>query len=135
MWYFTYFCAVLPYIIGNSDAHGKNFSFLFYGKNVKLAPFYDLLSTEIYPNLDKKMAMKISDKYDPDDLFLRHWHRFAEQNQMKQKAIDHEIKNIVKNIRLYSRILANQLFADNIPDIIEKILSLIESRIKRLGQG
>ncbi len=124
--------AIFNYIIGNSDAHGKNFSFLFYGKNVKLAPFYDLLSTEIYPNLDKKMAMKISDKYDPDELFLRHWYRFAEQNQMKQNAIDQELQNIIKNIKLYSRILANQLFADNVSDTIEKIISLIEGRIKRL---
>lgn len=126
--------AIFNYMIGNSDAHGKNFSFLFNGKNVKLAPFYGLLSTEIYPNLDKKMAMKISDKYDPEDLFLRHWHRFAEQNQMKRDAIDHELQNIIKNMKLYSRILADQLFADNLPEIIKRIISLMESRIKRLIQ-
>ena len=124
--------AIFNYIIGNSDAHSKNFSFLLHRKNIELAPFYDLLSTEIYPNLDKKMAMKISDKYDSDDLFLRHWHKFAEQNQMKPGAIDDEMKNIVKNIKLYSRNLANQLFADNIPKMIEKIISLIEIRIKKL---
>lgn len=124
--------SIFNYIIGNSDVHGKNFSFLFYGKNVKLAPFYDLLSTEIYQNLDKKMAMKISDKYDPNDLFLRHWHRFAEQNQMKSRVIDHELQEIVKNIKLYSKVLANQLFVDNIPETIERIIFLIDSRLKRL---
>jgi len=35
------------YIIGNHDAHGKNFSIL-YKKEFELAPFYDLVSTQVY---------------------------------------------------------------------------------------
>ncbi|MGK3908219.1 HipA domain-containing protein, partial [Enterococcus faecium] len=46
-------------IIGNNDAHGKNFSLLYHGKQTRLAPFYDLISTSAYPSLSTKMAMKI----------------------------------------------------------------------------
>lgn len=35
-------------LIGNSDAHLKNLSFLMSPKGVQLAPFYDLLSTAVY---------------------------------------------------------------------------------------
>ncbi|WP_249679093.1 HipA domain-containing protein [Pseudomonas abieticivorans] len=35
-------------LIGNTDAHLKNLSFLMTGDDVELAPFYDLLSTAVY---------------------------------------------------------------------------------------
>jgi hypothetical protein len=39
------------YLIGNADAHGKNISFL-YQPHRMLSPFYDVLSTAIYPELN-----------------------------------------------------------------------------------
>jgi serine/threonine-protein kinase HipA len=42
------------YLIGNNDAHGKNFSLLYKNKRPLLAPAYDILSTEIYSTFNKK---------------------------------------------------------------------------------
>jgi serine/threonine-protein kinase HipA len=50
---------VFNFVIGNNDAHGKNFSFLYDNNQVRLTPAYDLLSTAVYPNLSDKQAMKI----------------------------------------------------------------------------
>lgn len=50
-------------LIGNHDAHAKNFSLLYTGKAPVLAPSYDWLSTAVYPSLARKMAMKIGSKY------------------------------------------------------------------------
>ena len=48
------------WLIGNCDAHAKNCSVLEPGTpNAKLAPVYDMLSTECYPDLDQRLAMKI----------------------------------------------------------------------------
>jgi serine/threonine-protein kinase HipA len=38
-------------LIGNHDAHAKNFSLLYSGRTPVLAPFYDTLSTSVYPAL------------------------------------------------------------------------------------
>ena len=35
--------------LGNGDAHGKNFALLHTPDGVRLSPFYDIVSTEIYP--------------------------------------------------------------------------------------
>lgn len=55
-------CIIFDFLIGNCDAHAKNFSFL-YGyrskESVRLAPFYDLVSTTVYPALSRNLAMKI----------------------------------------------------------------------------
>ena len=51
---------IFNYLIGNADAHGKNSSVLYRGSDGKrLAPIYDVMSTEIYSNLSKVNAMSI----------------------------------------------------------------------------
>lgn len=53
------------FLIGNNDAHGKNFSII-YDDKLELAPFYDLVSTQVYPALDRKLAMAIGNTYRHD---------------------------------------------------------------------
>ncbi len=77
-------------LIGNHDAHGKNFSLLYdrYGgrlaaallppKKAMLAPFYDLIATAVYPELSSKMAMKIGGEYQSELLLDRHFAKLAE---------------------------------------------------------
>jgi len=70
-------CVLFNYLIGNHDAHGKNFSLLYAAIEdrtvIRLAPFYDLISTAIYPELSGKMAMKIGKSYQPEALRLSDW--------------------------------------------------------------
>ncbi len=65
-------------LIGNLDAHAKNFSLLYRGKAPVLAPLYDVLSTAVYPDLTPKMTMKLGSKYQFGEVQARHWDRFAE---------------------------------------------------------
>jgi serine/threonine-protein kinase HipA len=78
--------AIFNLIIGNADAHAKNFSLLHSAGNgggaITLAPLYDLLSTIIYPNLHVKLAMKIGGKAVLEDIEPRHWERFAADAQL-----------------------------------------------------
>ncbi len=47
-------------LIGNHDAHAKNFSLLYRpDQSIRLAPLYDLVCTVYYEELTDKMAMKI----------------------------------------------------------------------------
>jgi serine/threonine-protein kinase HipA len=74
--------AIFNLIIGNADAHAKNFSLLHRGNVITLAPLYDLLSTVIYPNLHVKLAMKIGGQAVLEDIEPRHWERFAADAQL-----------------------------------------------------
>lgn len=57
-------------LVGNNDAHAKNFSLL-YNRNGKarLAPLYDLVSTVYYPEIENRLAMKIGAQAIPDLVF------------------------------------------------------------------
>ncbi|HKF84080.1 MAG TPA: HipA domain-containing protein [Solirubrobacterales bacterium] len=64
--------AVLNFVLGNSDAHGKNFAILFTRDGRRLAPLYDIVSTAVY-DLDREMAMAIGGNFDPDSIQLADW--------------------------------------------------------------
>lgn len=70
---------IFNYLMGNNDAHGKNFSLLYLPNDtIQLAPLYDVLSTRIYEDLTKKMAMKIGSKYELDNVEPRHWQQLCQ---------------------------------------------------------
>lgn len=125
-------------LIGNHDAHAKNFSLL-YSENVPvLAPAYDLLSTSVYPRLSVKMAMKIGSRYKFSELECRHWERFAEETDLAKAQAKKRIIEFATRLPPTARKLqkeAQSLYANNA--LVEKINLLIEQRcqltIRRLS--
>jgi serine/threonine-protein kinase HipA len=66
-------------LIGNADAHARNYSLLLEGSETpRLAPLYDLLSTRVYGwRFGRKMAMKYGGEYRPERIRGRHLDRLA----------------------------------------------------------
>ena len=61
---------VFNYLLGNTDAHIKNFSLL-YGKDlrsIRLAPAYDMVSTTVYESSTREMAFSIGSALSIDDI-------------------------------------------------------------------
>ena len=85
-------------LIGNHDAHAKNFSLLYSSGRTVLAPLYDTLSTAVYPRLTKKMAMKIGGKYRFTEIFPRHWSRFAQSAGLSPAQTGKRILSIAKRL-------------------------------------
>lgn len=54
--------------LGNGDAHGKNFALLHTASGARLAPFYDVVSTEVYPSLSPDLSMRFGHSYQPHTL-------------------------------------------------------------------
>ncbi len=67
-------------LIGNCDAHGKNFSLLREPGSVELAPLYDLVCTQAYPQLDAELAMKLGGERNPEKLAVENWRRFFDES-------------------------------------------------------
>jgi serine/threonine-protein kinase HipA len=67
-------------LLGNSDAHGKNFALLYEpGSGVRLAPLSDIVSTAVYPEVTERMAMAIGGVEDPEQVGPAAWSRLAEE--------------------------------------------------------
>jgi serine/threonine-protein kinase HipA len=116
-------------LIGNHDAHAKNFSLLYSGKVPVLAPLYDTLSTAVYSTLTPKMAMKIGSKYKFSEVQTRHWGQFAESVGFTKAQAKRRVLELAKGLpasalKLQSNPRHN--FAGNL--MVERIIALIEQR-------
>jgi serine/threonine-protein kinase HipA len=61
--------ALFQFMIGNSDAHGKNFSFFVRpGGYLEPAPWYDLVSVLQYERFDTELAMAFGDAFTLDEV-------------------------------------------------------------------
>lgn len=116
-------------LIGNHDAHAKNFSLLYAGKMPVLAPLYDTLSTAVYPSLTPKMAMKLGSKYKFSEVQARHWDQFAQEAGLSVAQARKRILELAKQLPLTARKL------QSVPDsgfsghlLVERIIALIEQR-------
>ena len=116
-------------LIGNHDAHAKNFSLLYPGGKSVLAPFYDTLSTAVYPTLTPRMAMKIGSKYKFSEIQARHWDQFAEGAGLAKAQAKRRILELAKSLPPAARRLQSDPglgFTGNA--VVERINALIEQR-------
>jgi serine/threonine-protein kinase HipA len=125
--------AIFNLMIGNADAHAKNFSLLHIGGVVRLAPLYDLLSTLAYPDLSAKLAMKIAKKAKLEEIEPRHWDQFAEDVGIGAPFLHRRIKELceasLEQISAAHSAL-NQMLPQ--PEHFASIMALIEDRARRL---
>lgn len=71
---------MVNFLLGNSDAHGKNFALLYRpGVGVRLAPQYDVVATAAYPDVADRMAMAIGGVHDPRQVDVEAWARLGEE--------------------------------------------------------
>ena len=71
---------VLNWLLAGTDAHAKNYSLLLSGRQVRMAPLYDVASILAYPETYRDrllLAMKIGGEYRLRDIRARHWDRLA----------------------------------------------------------
>jgi serine/threonine-protein kinase HipA len=116
-------------LIGNHDAHAKNFSLPYSGKTPVLAPFYDTLSTAVYPTLTPKMSMKIGSKYQFGEVQALHWNQFAEGLGLAKAQTKRRILELAKSLPPTARKLQSDPvhgFVGNA--VVERIISLIDQR-------
>jgi len=66
-------------LIGNADAHGKNYSLLYSGGERRLSPSYDLVSTLAWPALSKDLAMKIGGCESVNAFTIGDWKKMAKK--------------------------------------------------------
>lgn len=126
---------IFNFLIGNADAHGKNYSLLYKGDKPELAPAYDLLSTAVYPDLSEKMAMKIGDKYKPKDIYLRHFYKIVADTRAAQSAMNRQIKTISGKIVDAAITLKTELQDEGLgSDIFQDIVKIIKERSERLAE-
>lgn len=124
--------SVFNYLIGNNDAHAKNFSLIYSNGQCRLAPAYDLVSTVVYPELNANMAMKIGGRKSADDLQLRHWLRLVPNVEASRKSFQTLVNKLCRDVELAIDVKAVDLQAYEIGKKINDVVLRRLDSLKRL---
>lgn len=120
-------------VIGNADAHSKNYSLLLEGKPApRLAPLYDLVSTRAYgQRFGRKMGMKYGGEYRPDRIRGRHLDRLGEALGIAPRRVrEHATEISAKAVR--SREVARASLSQ--PWCGDKILDAIDETVDHFAE-
>lgn len=135
---------LLNFLLGNADAHAKNYSLLSYEReldgqvfyDIRLAPLYDIVSTAVYPNLTRDIAMSIGGTFDPDEV---DFDRFREEARLSDlggaeparlvRVVGEQIVNCARATRDLARAEGWHR------GLIDRIVEVCEARAAQLGVG
>jgi serine/threonine-protein kinase HipA len=102
--------ALFQFVIGNSDAHGKNFSFFVARQGLHPAPWYDLVSVAQYPRIDDELAMAFGDAFTLKEVSAFALADFAKRCRIDRGVLKREAAKMARQIALHA---ARQAGADD----------------------
>jgi len=124
---------IFCFLIGNGDAHAKNFSVIYLGGRAELAPAYDLLSTTVYPNLAAKLAMKIEKEYSFRWITRGKFVRMGQKAGIAEKVVDLELAKMSKRITVAVPKVMEKLSKRHPAEVYGRIQRGIETRLAQLS--
>lgn len=121
-------------IIGNSDAHGKNFSFFVDKRGMRPTPFYDMLCILAHNDVEHDAAMAYGDEFDLDLVLAYQLRTFADDIGINYKLVSQTLEKLCK---IVLEIIENEIVDfKNLNDLekvfIEKLKKVILNRAVRL---
>lgn len=126
---------IFAFLLGNGDAHGKNYSVLYHGRKAALSPMYDAMSTTIYPEVSARLAMKIDGEYAFKWITRGKFLRMAEKMGISPRQMDKEIGRLQRRIEKQAPLVAEKLSARFPSPCYGRIAEGIFRRSKQLGES
>lgn len=124
---------IYHYLVGNADAHGKNYALLYREKVPDLAPVYDVVCTAAYPRLAKNLAMAIGKRSVPDTIHLAQWLTLVPDTRGAQRLLVRDMADLAGRIRGEAdQLLAELEEAGTGHDILKAVRAVIETRAAHL---
>jgi serine/threonine-protein kinase HipA len=127
--------ALFNLIVGNADAHGKNFSLVYRSNGVTLAPFYDLLSTVTYPDLSARLAMTIAKRETLDEIGPATWPAFAKEIGLAAPFVRRRVGELAEAVVERGKSIADHpAFAELNRAVLGVLVAQIVSRAERVAE-
>lgn len=124
---------VFDLLVGNHDAHGKNFSLLTTGRGIELAPRYDVLSTAVYSELSGRLAMKIGGEDRPDRIYRPQLERLATDAGLAVPQTVRQVEGLARHLPAEAQTLRDVYAGRGLArPILDAICRVVEVRCSRL---
>ena len=121
------------FLIGNADAHAKNFSLLHVDGGSAVAPLYDAMSTLVYPNVYNAMAMEIGGHYEFRDVTRESFAAFSEKCDINPRAVLDRLDALLERLPQKADELAVEMSDEGWPSpIYARIGEVIRGQIAQV---
>lgn len=125
--------AIFQFLIGNSDAHGKNFSFYCRREGLEPTPFYDLVSVVQYDHILHEMAMAYGDEFELDKITAFALADFAHQTGLDRRYFSREMKRLAKLALEQAPLVTSEpVYQGEEQALVQKIAAFVQQQAKRL---
>jgi len=118
-------------LIGNADAHGKNYSMIYRPGERRLAPFYDLVATIAWPELSTRLAMNIGNGKNVNDVNPAHFRRMAEDAALGWPMVRERIETLSRKV-IDTLEEGNLLRISPASEITARLSGLVIQRCRRM---
>lgn len=98
--------ALFQLVIGNCDAHGKNFSFHVQPAGLEPAPWYDLVSVVQYPKFSHELAMAYGDEFKLEQVKAFALADFSQRCGIDRQLLVRESKRLRDGVAAHAKTLA-----------------------------
>lgn len=128
---------IYNFLVGNNDAHGKNFSLVYYGVGtahgqIRLAPLYDVVSTVFYPELSTEMAMRIGREYSPDKVTPKDFELLAEEAGLARPMVRRRVSELAETvIASLNKTGVEHPVAAAVAELIRKRCEIVRNRFRK----
>lgn len=128
--------ALFQYLIGNSDAHGKNFSFFVRpGAYLEPTPWYDLVSVVQYERFDTEMAMAFGDSFIVDEITPFDLADFAGRCGIGRKLMQREAQRLAHAAQLAAPELARSTdYEEDEREFVTRLAAFVDRQAQRLAR-
>lgn len=121
-------------IVGNMDSHAKNLSLLHDpedGDRPRLSPFYDMVSTTIYPQLSSRFAFKIGGENRPAWIMARHWERMANETSLSIRYVRDIVTSMARSVQIALPSVHEEMLREIPGEANAKVLKSVREEIEK----
>ena len=109
---------IFHYLVGNADAHAKNYALLYRDNTPDLAPLYDVVCTAAYPRLAKKLAMAVGGRSISDTIQLKNWLTLVPETRGSARLLTRDLADLAGRIEGEADALIGALNAEGVDHAI-----------------
>ena len=122
-------------LVGNADAHAKNFAVLYRGNKAELAPVYDAVSTMVYPALSHEAAMSVGGEKRIDRIGRGDFVHLAEDLGVAPALVLRRVDALAAKLRAAAPALRDEFARIRPSPVYDRICEIVESQLARFAPG
>ena len=116
-------------LVGNADAHAKNYSILLQQNTISVAPMYDVVPVGLYPSYDQKLAMRIGGARFAAEVTIHHWRKLARTSGLDENEVTDVVVGVATRVLEHNDTSWDTL-ADNQRNIVRDSIARNAERLR-----